>query len=188
MNEKKQENLDILPLIRKRWSPRAFSAQELREDQILSLLEAARWSPSASNEQPWRFVVGRKGDEKYGKIYQALDDWNKKWIREIPPVLVLNLAKKHTMHSGRVNPTAQYDLGQAVFAMVLEAFHLGLVAHEMSGFDHPKVLELLGLPDEYEPVSVTVFGYQGDDKALPENYYKQEHRVRERKPLEDLLL
>jgi nitroreductase len=188
MNQNTQESLDVFPLIRERWSPRAFSTQAVEEYKILSLLEAARWSPSASNEQPWRFVVGRKGDEKYQKIYEALDDWNKKWIQEIPPVLVLNLAKKHTMHSGRVNPTAEYDLGQAVFAMVLEAFHLGMIAHEMSGFDHPKMLELLGLSDEYEPVSVTVFGYHGDDKQLPEYYYKQEHRIRERKPIEDLLL
>ncbi|MBE0650679.1 MAG: nitroreductase family protein [Bacteroidales bacterium] len=187
MNQNEQD-LDIFPLIKKRWSPRAFSKQEIEESKILSLLEAARWSPSASNEQPWRFVIGRRGDEKYQKIYEALDNWNKAWIREIPPVLILNLTKKHTMHSGRVNPTAEYDLGQAVFAMVLEALHLGLIAHEMSGFDHKKILELLDLSDEYEPVSVTVFGYHGDDKQLPDDYYRQEHRVRERKPIEDLLL
>lgn len=187
MNNNGQDTLDIFPLIEKRWSPRAFSTQEVEEYKILSLVEAARWSPSASNEQPWRFVIGKSGDEKYQKIYEALDDWNKEWVNEVPPVLVLNLAKKHLEHNGKINPTAQYDLGQAVFAMVLEAFHLGMVAHEMSGFDHKKVMELLNIPDEYEPVSVTVFGYQGDDKQLNEAFYRREHRARERKPIDDLL-
>lgn len=182
-----QESLDIFQLIRKRWSPRAFSGEAVEEHKILSLVEAARWSPSASNEQPWRFVIGRKGDEKYQKIYEALDDWNKEWVNEVPPVLVLNLAKKHLEHNGKVNPTAQYDLGQAVFAMVLEAFHLGMIAHEMSGFDHKKVMELFSISDEYEPVSVTVFGYHGDDKQLNEAFYRREHRERVRKPIEDLL-
>lgn len=187
MSHNGQESLDIIPLIRKRWSPRAFSTQAVEEHKILSLIEAARWSPSASNEQPWRFAFGIKGDEKYQKIYEALDDWNKEWVNEIPPVLVLNLAKKHMEHNGKINPTAQYDLGQAVFAMVLEAFHLGMIAHEMSGFDHKKVVELLDIPDEYEPISVTVFGYHGDDKQLNEAFYRREHRERVRKPIEDLL-
>lgn len=188
MNHDEQESLDIFPLIRERWSPRAFSKQNVEENKILSLFEAARWSPSASNEQPWRFIIGRKRDEKYQKIYEALVDWNKEWMNEVPPVLVLNLAKKHSMHSGRVNGTAQYDLGQAVFAMALEAVHLGLIAHQMSGFDHKKIMELLSIPDEYEPVSITAFGYHGDDKQLNEAFYKREHRVRERKPIRDLLL
>lgn len=187
MSHNGQETLDIFPLIKKRWSPRAFSIQEVEESKILSLVEAARWSPSASNEQPWRFIIGRKGDEKYQKIYEALDDWNKEWVNEVPPVLVLNLAKRHLTHNGKINETAQYSLGQAVFAMVLESFYLGLISHQMSGFDHQKAVELFSIPDEYEPVSVTAFGYHGDDKQLNAAFYRREHRERVRKPIDDLL-
>lgn len=187
MSNNEKTASDIFPLIKKRWSPRAFSKQEVEEDKVLSLVEAARWSPSASNEQPWRFVIGRKGDEKYQKIYEALDDWNKEWVNQVPPVLVLNLAKKHLTHNGKLNETAHYSLGQAVFAMVLESVHLGLISHQMSGFDHKKVVELLSLPEEYEPVSVTAFGYHGDDKQLNAAFYRREHRARVRKPIEELL-
>ncbi len=186
MNNNEQATFDLFPLIRKRWSPRTFSEQEVEESKILSLIEAARWAPSAFNEQPWQFVIGKKGDKKYQKIFQSLGSWNQEWNEKVP-VLVLNLAKKNFSHNDKANATALYDLGQAVFAMVLESFHLGLVSHQMSGFDHEKVLELLSIPDNFEAVSVTSFGYQGDDSQLSEEFYKLEHRIRERKHIDDLL-
>ena len=186
MNNNDKATLNIFPLITERWSPRAFSTQEVEESKILSLIEAARLAPSAFNEQPWRFVIGKKGDEKYQKIFQSLGSWNQEWNENVP-VLVLNLANKNFSHNNNVNATARYDLGQAVFAMVLESVHLGLVSHQMSGFDHEKALELLSIPDGFEAVSVTAFGYQGDDSQLPEEFYKIEHRIRERKPIDDLL-
>lgn len=172
--------------MKNRWSPRGFSDKKVTEKQITELLEAARWAPSAYNEQPWRFVVGEKGTKKYEQIIQSLNEWNQLWAQHAS-VLILNLAKKDFSHNPTKNNTAQYDLGQSVFAMVLKAVDLGLVAHQMSGFDHEKALKTLKIPEGYEAVSVTAFGYLGDDSRLTEDMKKSEKRARVRKPLNDLL-
>ncbi|MBN2616625.1 MAG: nitroreductase family protein [Bacteroidales bacterium] len=186
MGETSNGDHRLTELMNKRWSPRGYSDREVREEQIHALLEAARWAPSANNAQPWRFVVTRKGDERFAKILDAMSDWNKRWVQHVP-VLVLNLAQKEFSFKQEVNPTAQYDLGQAVFAMALKAVDLGLVAHQMSGFDHEKVLKDLDIPDGYEAVSTIAFGYLGDDSNLPDDLKESEKRERIRKPIDDLL-
>lgn len=64
-----------------RWSPRAFAGKPVEKEKIRSILEAARWSPSAGNEQPWRFMIGFREDETWRKIFETLDEGNKVWVR-----------------------------------------------------------------------------------------------------------
>ena len=80
-------------LIRRRWSPRAYADKEVPAEELKRLFEAARWAASSSNEQPWRFLVGRRGDETYQKIFNALVEFNQSWAKSAP-VLVLSVAKK----------------------------------------------------------------------------------------------
>lgn len=187
MSENEQVHHSLKELMTKRWSPRGFSEKEVKDEQVNELLEAARWAPSAYNEQPWRFVVGKKGTEKYNKILESLNEWNQIWAKHAP-LLILNVAKKEFSHNNTPNRTAEYDLGQAVFAMVLRAVDLGLAAHQMSGFDHDKMMTNLNIPNGFEAVSVIAIGYLGDDSQLPEDMKKMEKRERIRKPINDLLL
>ncbi len=177
----------IHPIIRQRRSPRAFQNKPVPEEKLMSILEAARWAASAFNEQPWRFIVGRKEDEKYQKILSSLVEWNQNWAGKAP-VLILNLAKQTFTHNRKPNPTAAYDLGQAVTTLTLEAVNQGLAAHQMSGFDAQAAAKTLQIDDDFLPVSVTAIGYAGKPDDLPDDMAKMETKARERKMIHDLLL
>lgn len=172
--------------IKNRWSPRAFDSKPVEEEKLLSVLEAGRWAASAFNEQPWRFVVGKKGEEKYNKILACLIDWNQKWAGKAP-VLILNLAKKTFSRNGKVNATALYDLGQAVAGMAIEAVNQGFVSHQMSGFDIERARLSLNISDDFQVVSVMALGYYGGVEELPEDMQRMEMSARERKAGENLL-
>jgi len=173
MDKPTTTNYPVNNLIMSRWSPRAFSNQLVEKKKVLSVLEAARWAPSAFNEQPWRFVIGENGDETYTKIFDSLVEWNQQWVKFVP-VLILNIAKKTFTHNNTQNVTFKYDLGQAVGQMILEVVNQGLVSHQMTGFDPDKA------------ASVTAIGYQGNIEDLPEEFAKIEINKRERKDLESI--
>jgi nitroreductase len=172
--------------IKNRWSPRAFDSRPIEEEKLMCILEAGRWAASAFNEQPWRFVVGKKGDGKYEKILASLVEWNQQWAGKAP-VLILNLAKKTFTRNGNPNATAVYDLGQAVAYMAAEAVHQGLVSHQMSGFDAEKARTSLAIAEDFKAVSVMALGYYGDSTMLPEDMQQSESAARTRKPLKELL-
>jgi len=169
-----------------RWSPRAFSERPVEQEKIRRLLEAARWSPSAFNEQPWRFIVGIKDSESYEKVLETLVEWNQNWAGHAP-LLILNVAKKTFTLNGKANATFKYDLGQAVAHICLEAMNQGIYSHQMSGFSKEKAINLFQIPDDFEPVSVTAFGYYGNPKLLPEDMYKSEIEKRNRKGIDDMV-
>ena len=185
--EKPTNNIyPINDLVKKRWSPRAFGETPVEDEKLKSLFEAARWAPSAFNAQPWRFIIGQKGDETYAKILQSLVEWNQQWAGKAP-VLILNIAAKTFSHNGKPNAIAQYDLGQAVAFMLTEAVNQGLVSHEMSGFDAEVAARLLQIPDDFQAVSVTAIGYYGDADLLPEDMLKSEMEERKRMSLDELV-
>ena len=186
MNNPSLNDYTIHNLIEQRWSPRAFDNKLVAAEKIGSILEAARWAPSAFNEQPWRFIVGQKGDATYDNILNSLIEWNQLWAGKAP-VLILNIAKKTFTHNNKPNVTFKYDLGQAVGLMIMEIVNQGLVSHQMSGFDPKKASELLNIPNDYQAVSVTAIGYMGNIENLSEDMAKIETKPRERKNLTDLV-
>lgn len=171
---------------RLRWSPRAYSDKTIDEEIIRQIFEAARWAPSAFNEQPWRFILGLKGTETYEMIRNTLVEFNQIWT-EPAPMLVMNIAKKTFDLNGNPNSTHAYDLGQAVSQMVHQAHEDGLYAHQMSGFDPEKARVLFKIPENCIAVSVTAFGYMGDTDHLPENIAEQECKPRERNDFESFV-
>lgn len=188
MEKKTSNNHPINSLIENRWSNRAYEPKEISDSVINSILEAARWAPSAFNEQPWRFIVGKKGSKTYENILGSLVEWNQKWASNAN-LLVLNLARKNSTHNNKPNATHQYDLGQAVAFMNLEAVNQGLHCHQMSGFDPAKAAEAFGLStDEYAIVSVTAFGYYGDANKLPSDMKEAEFADRQRRKLDEIVL
>ena len=178
-------NAAINPIIAHRWSPRVFSSKPVEMDKITALLEAARWSSSAFNEQPWRFIVGKKENESWKKILNSLVEWNQQWAKTAP-LLILNIAKLNFSHNNKPNDVAVYDLGQAVSSMTLEAVHQELFSHQMTGFDGKKAENLFNIPEGYKAVSVTAFGYYGNPEDIPEDIAKMEANERSRKEINEI--
>jgi len=173
----------VLPVFHQRWSPRAFADREVAQEDLRRVFEAARWAPSSSNEQPWRYVVGTRGTETHGKIFESLVGFNQMWAGKAP-VLMLGVAKARFSHNNSANLYAVHDLGAASAYVVLQAAALGLTAHQMAGFDREKARALLGIPEGYEFGSVIALGYQGEPETLlNEELIKRETEPRERKAL-----
>jgi nitroreductase len=174
----------IHELLRKRWSPRAFADRTVDAETLRTLFEAARWAPSSSNEQPWRFMVGTKKDPAvYDRLLSCLVEANALWARPAP-VLVLSIAKLFFENSGKPNRHAFYDVGMAVENLVIQATALGVMAHQMAGFHVEKARELFGIPQGYEPCTMIALGYLGDPDSLPEPLRAREVLPRSRQPLE----
>ena len=173
----------INELIRERWSPRAFLAKRVEGAKLLSVLEAARWAPSSSNEQPWFFLVGRAEEpEEYAKLLGCLVEGNQGWAKAAP-VLIISVAKKTLGHNGKPNRCAVHDLGLASENMALEAVAQGLAAHGMAGIKQEMIRELYGLPEDCEAVAVWALGYAGEPDMLKGGLREREEAPRERKEL-----
>lgn len=177
----------ILEVIAKRWSPRSFAPRAVEDSLLLSIFEAARWAPSSRNEQPWRFIVGRKGkDETYSKLLACLVKANQRWA-QAAPVLALGVAKRTHTANGLPNRWAWHDVGLSVATLLLQTVALGLYGHPMAGFDATKAIETFGIPEDFEPVVAIALGYLGEPEALPPNLRASEMRPRERRPLSETI-
>lgn len=177
----------ILDLIAQRWSTRAFAAKPVAHETLMTLFEAARWSPSSFNEQPWRFIVATKEDgDAYGKMLACLNDSNQEWAK-LAPVLMIAVAKTIFTQSGRPNRHAWYDVGQALAILTVQATALDLYVHQMAGFSAEKARETYRIPEGYEPTTAVAIGYKGDPTPLPEKRQAQEQAPRQRKPLSEIV-
>jgi len=177
----------LLPVLAERWSPRAFDVDaEVSEEALTAALEAARWSPSANNSQPWRFIVGRRGTDVFDTIASTLMGFNQAWAGTAA-VLIVAVAEV-TDPEGKARPWATYDVGQAVAHLSVQAHHDGLHAHQMGGFDATALREAFGLDERFLAVSVTALGVLGDPNTLPDALRERELAPRTRKPLDEILV
>lgn len=174
----------IMDVIANRWSPVIYSDRQVEKETVESLLEAARWAPSAFNEQPWQYIVGYKGDENHKKIGETLAEGNA-WAKEAA-VLMLSIAKSFFDHKHKPNRHYMHDLGMATMNLVLQATDMDLVTHQMSGYDTEKARELFSVPEDYETGSVIVIGYAGDADSAPDDMKERDSSPRQRKDLGDL--
>jgi nitroreductase len=176
----------ITPLV-ERWSPRAYDPTAVIDPAVVStILEAARWAPSANNTQPWRFIVARRGTDAFTSIHGAMVGFNQVWA-DSAALLIVNVAETVDAE-GKPRPWARYDLGQAVAHLTIQAQHEGLHTHQMGGFDAAAIHEAFGLDARHEVVSITTIGVLGDADALPEPLREREVAPRLRKPLDELVL
>jgi nitroreductase len=174
----------IETLLKRRWSPRAFSARPVEPEKLLSLWEAARWAASCANEQPWYFIVATKQNEtEYARLLSCLRENNQQWAQQAP-VLMVSVAKLAFDANGQANRYAFHDVGLAVANLITQATTLGLFVHQMAGFYPDKVRELYGVPEGFEPVAGIVLGYPGDPASLPEDLKQRELARRARRPIE----
>lgn len=182
-----QTSVPVLDTLAKRWSPRAFDEEHsLPENALRGVFEAARWAPSAGNTQPWRFILARRGSESFEKIREALTGFNQVWSARAA-ALVVNVAETADAE-GKPFPWAEYDLGQAVAHLSVQAHSEGLFVHQMGGFDREQVRAGFGLEDRFMPISVTAIGELGDATVLPESQREREEAPRTRKALEEIVI
>ena len=174
----------IEELLQRRWSPRAFADRPVESEKLRSLWEAARWSASTANQQPWSFIVATKEDAaEYARLLSCLRDNNQQWASRAP-VLMVSVAKLTFDANGQPNRHAFHDVGLAVANLITQATALGLYVHQMAGFHPERVRELYDVPDDFEPVAAIVLGYLGDPATLPEDLQQRELAPRVRKPIE----
>jgi nitroreductase len=177
----------IHELLANRRSPRAFSDQPIESEKILSLFEAARWSPSSANEQPWRFIIATKDDSRvFSALVESLMEGNRRWA-ERAPMLVLALAQSTYTKTGRPYRHSWYDLGQSVALLSVQATALDLTVHQMGAFDADKARQLLSIPEGFEPVIVFAVGYPDQLTNLPDDLRKREQAPRSRKLLQNFV-
>jgi nitroreductase len=181
---------EILDVIRERWSPRAFdAARAVPQRELHRLFEAARWAPSSSNEQPWRFVVADRfrTPDSFAALHASLLGSNQAWASSAP-VLILVAVNLVLARTGGVNRSAWYDTGQAVGFLTLQATAIGVAIRQMEGFEHDRARAACGVPESFEPAVVMAAGYPGDpDLLAAERHRVAERQPRSRQPIEEFV-
>jgi nitroreductase len=174
------------PLLAERWSPRAFDpSHTLTGRQVTALLEAARWAPSASNTQPWRFAVALRGNAGHAAVLESLAPGNRAWAHAASALIVV--AAQAVGEDGAARPWAVYDTGQAVAHLSVQAEHEGLVVHQMGGFDRDRIAALLA-GSGVTPLVVVAVGRRDEATRLAEPLASRETAARDRLPVEVLML
>ena len=179
-------NPDLNPLLRDRCSPRVFDPEHvLAPGDLHLLLEAARWAPSAGNSQPWSFLVGLRGDATHAEICRHLSRGNSGWVPRASAVLisVCRIATDPDDDAPDFSDFAQYDVGQAVAHLSVEAAALGLSVHQFAGFDHDGVAAAFDVPPHWKVTTGVAIGRRGD----PSTTDIPERTPSDRKPLSEFV-
>jgi nitroreductase len=183
MEKPAETQYPIEEILRRRWSPRAFSDRPVEPEKLQSLFEAARWAASSFNEQPWNFIVATKQQpEEHARLLSCLVEGNQRWARAAP-VLMVSVAKLNFDKTGKPNRHAFHDVGLAMGNVLVQATALGLSVHQMAGFSPEKVREIYGVPEGFEPVAAIAIGYGLAADELPEPFREFDLGVRSRKPV-----
>jgi nitroreductase len=172
------------PIFPLRWSPRAMSGEPLGETDLMKLLEAARWAPSAFNNQPWRFLYSVRDDRNWPTFYGLLKEKNSRWCRNAGALIVM-VSKTTFDHSGTFSRTHSFDTGAAWMSLALQGSLLGLVVHGMQGFDYDRAREELNVPEDHQVEAMCAVGYPGGLDLLDKDFHENE-RPKGRKELGEI--
>ena len=177
----------IHELIAARWSGCAYDPEKkLEPEQVLSLIEAARWAPSCFGDQPWRFIVCDKNRDQaaWQRAFECLVEGNQPWAARAP-LLLLACADSVMSKTGKPNRWGQYDTGGAAENLCLQATAMGLMAHQMGGFDADRARLEFNIPQQFAPVAMITVGYQLPEAAIPDGMKEREYAARARNPIND---
>jgi nitroreductase len=182
----RQSTFQINSFIINRWSPRSMTGEELDDNTIMSLFEAARWAPSSYNNQPWRFIYAKRNTSYWNKLFNLLVEPNKVWAKNAA-LLVVVVSSKNFEYNGKYSITHQYDAGAAWENLALEASTRGMVSHGMQGFDYEKARIDLGIPDNFDVMAMIAIGKMGPKENLPVELQEKEF-PNDRKPLKEIVM
>lgn len=184
MSRAAETSTPINPVLANRWSPRSYDATKtLTKADLNASFEAARWSPSANNNQEWRYIVGFRGDATFETIVGTLAGWNTAWAPNAG-ALVVTIAET-TNADGQTNPYALYDLGQSVAHFSVQAHSDGLYVHQVAGTDVAALKAAFNLPDNWDAFTVFTVGHLAEADALPEPLAEREKAPRTRRDLNE---
>jgi len=186
IREYRKPEYDVNPVFLNRGSPRAMSGEGISEEDLMSLFEAARWAPSANNNQPWRFVFARRDTPHWQPFLDLLVDLNRAWAFRAAALVVV-VSKTTFDHNGKFSRTHSYDAGAAWENLALQGSLKGLVVHGMQGFDYERAGELLKVPDGYQVEAMAAIGRPGTLESLPEKYREREFPS-DRKKLSEIVM
>jgi len=184
-SEVRKSDFPVDSIFLDRWSPRAMSSEDLTDEELMTLFEAARWAPSSNNEQPWRFVYAKKRTSSFDKFFDILVEFNKMWAKNAA-VLVFLIAKKTFTKSGESNRNHMSDAGAAWENLALQGSLKGYVVHGMAGYDVEKARKELKIPEDYEVVHVFAIGKPAEKEVLHERMQKSES-PNDRKPIKEFI-
>ena len=170
----------LQPAIAGRWSPRAYADTAVTDEALHAVLDAGRWAASCFNDQPWSFVVTRRGGPGHAEMLATLLPFNQLWVAAAP-VLFYSVARTHFAHDGKPNRHAWHDCGAATAQMAVEASARGMQMHGMAGYDGDAARAALGIPDGHDPVAVWTLGFAGAATLLPEKLAEKEVAPRARR-------
>lgn len=163
----------INPLIQNRWSPRSMTGEEIPDELLMSLFEAARWAPSSYNGQPWRFLYAKRNAPEWELFYNLMIDFNKQWTKNAAVLLVI-ISRKSFEKNNKPARTHSYDTGAAWMSLALEGSSRGLVVHGMEGFDYDKARKDLEVPEGYQVEAMAAIGRRAPKEKLPPEMQERE--------------
>lgn len=165
----------IDPIFIERWSPRAFHPEPMAAEALLTIFEAARWAPSAYNEQPWRFLYALRDDCHWQGFLSLLDGFNRSWAtRASALVFVLSDAGAEVDAQARPVAIRSFDTGAAWSHMALQAVRLGYHAHAMAGIDVEAARTTLAVPQRFRIEVAIALGRRADRETLPPQLRERE--------------
>ena len=153
-----------------RWSPRSFTGKAITAQEMMSLFEAARWAPSTSNTQPWRFVYGLAGSAGFDAIFNSLVAFNQGWANKASALIAVCSATTSVAPGtteAKPSPNHAFDTGAAWMSLALQAETMGWRTHAMGGFNADALRQALGVPDGFAVQCVVAVGEQGPRESLP---------------------
>lgn len=173
-HDNRQPEYEILPHILERWSPRSMTGDPILREDLFSIFEAARFAPSAFNEQPWRFVYALRGTPEFDSFKNVLVEFNWNWAQKAS-ALVLLLGKAKFTKTGESNTVGMFDCGCAWGYLALEATRRGYVTHGMSGFNRDSVQSAFNVPSGYFPIAIIAVGKIAPRDFLPTELAEKEY-------------
>jgi nitroreductase len=172
-SEIRKADFPIEQLLLDRWSPRAMSGEEILNDELMRLFEAARWAPSSFNAQQWRALYARRGTEHWPLFLELLVEGNKSWAKNAA-VLVLFVSRTAFEYDGEPSITHSFDTGAAWENFALQGFRQGLVVHGMEGFHYERARVELRIPEQFQIEAMAAVGKPGVKEVLPDKLQKRE--------------
>lgn len=152
-----------------RWSPRAYTGKPIPLPELMSLFEAARWTPSSSNTQPWRFVYAQAASVGFGAMLATLAESNQAWAKRASALIAVLSATESTpagASAPKPSPQHAFDTGAAWMSLALQAEKLGWRTHAMGGLDREALRQAIGVPAAFAVHCVVAVGEQGEASML----------------------
>jgi nitroreductase len=162
---------EIEPLFLERWSPRAYTEEEIPEADLFSMFEAARWAPSSYNSQPWVFLYARRSSPDWDRFLGLLIEFNQGWAKRAGALVIIasnSMMPARGAEKPVVSHSHSFDCGAGWGAFALQGAKLGWHAHGMVGFDIPRAFTELNLPEGYRVEAAAAVGRLADKSILPE--------------------